>query len=92
MDPAVTSVTTRPAPASDHVENLAARLQTTIGANVRVLRVQEGLTQGELAERAGITQQALSRLELGRLNITMRTLVRLAVAMGAEVQDMLEGC
>ena len=45
-------------------------------------RREEGLTQKELSERSGITQADISRLENGNANPSIRTLQRLANAMG----------
>jgi transcriptional regulator with XRE-family HTH domain len=46
------------------------------------LRQGRGLTQGELAERAGVGQAAISRLE-GRGDILVSTLAKIVEAMGA---------
>ena len=45
-------------------------------------RREEGLTQKDLSERSGITQADISRLENGNANPSIRTLQRLANAMG----------
>jgi len=48
-----------------------------------------GLTQKELAERAGITQSALSQLEK-RKNHRTETLEKLAKAMGLNVEQLID--
>lgn len=45
-------------------------------------RKNAGLTQKELSERTGIAQGDISKLENGNANPSIRTLQRLAVAMG----------
>ncbi len=45
-------------------------------------RTGEGLTQKELAARSGIAQGDISKLENGTANPSVRTLQRLAAAMG----------
>ena len=45
-------------------------------------RNAEGLTQKELSERSGIAQGDISKLENGNANPSIRTLRRLAAAMG----------
>lgn len=45
-------------------------------------RNSEGLTQKELSERSGIAQGDISKLENGNANPSIRTLQRLAAAMG----------
>ena len=45
-------------------------------------RTGEGLTQKEMAARSGIAQGDISKLENGTANPSVRTLQRLAAAMG----------
>lgn len=55
------------------------------GERVRALRQEAFLTQAELAERAGIRPERLSRLENGSQTTMFRTTVRaLAAALGVE--------
>jgi transcriptional regulator with XRE-family HTH domain len=52
---------------------------------VRELRARHGLSQHALAYRAGTTQQAVSRIEHGRVSPTVEMLARLAAAVGEEL-------
>lgn len=52
---------------------------------VRELRARHRLSQAELAYRAGTTQQAISRIEQGRVSPTVEMLARLAAAVGEEL-------
>lgn len=45
-----------------------------------------GLTQKQLAERTGIAQADISKLESGNANPSLRTLQRLAAGMGMRVK------
>lgn len=54
-------------------------------ALVHDLRVRHRLTQSELAYRARTTQQAISRIEHGRVSPTVEMLGRLAAAVGEEL-------
>jgi transcriptional regulator with XRE-family HTH domain len=47
------------------------------------------LTQEQLAEISGFSQQYISGLELGRRNPTVVTLYELATALGASHLDLL---
>lgn len=67
----------------------AARLAFELGRRVRELRVQQGLSQTELARRAGMTQPALARFEAGGTVPTLPVLERLARALGAELTVQL---
>jgi ribosome-binding protein aMBF1 (putative translation factor) len=60
-----------------------ARRAIEIGAMVRELRLGAGLSQEELAQRAGMTQPALSRLERGGGIPTIAVLDRIADALHA---------
>lgn len=60
-----------------------ARRAIELGAMVRELRLEAGLSQEELAQRAGMTQPALSRLERGGGVPTIAVLDRIAGALHA---------
>ena len=49
-------------------------------------RGEAGLTQAEVAERAGTTQSAIARLEGGRVSPTVETLRKYAKAVGKELR------
>lgn len=49
-------------------------------------RKMSGLTQKQLAERTGIAQADISKLESGNANPSLRTLERLAAGMGKRVE------
>jgi transcriptional regulator with XRE-family HTH domain len=49
-------------------------------------RAQAGLSQRELAARAGTTQSAVARIEGGGTSPTVATLARLVAAAGAELR------
>lgn len=49
-------------------------------------RNAEGLTQKELSVRSGIAQGDISKLENGNANPSIRTLQRLATAMGKKLR------
>jgi transcriptional regulator with XRE-family HTH domain len=52
---------------------------------IRRTRVDRGLSQAELALRAGTTQTAISRLERGQRSPTIQTLRRLLTVMGEDL-------
>lgn len=49
-------------------------------------RADAGLTQTQLARRAGVTQQAIAKLEHPRANPTIETLEKVAAALGVRVE------
>ena len=52
-----------------------------VGRNLRRLRLEKSLTQEDLAERSGISQQYISGLERGSRNPTVLSLFELAAAL-----------
>ena len=56
---------------------------------VREARKRAGLSQRELAERAGTTQSAVARLETGRTTPSFDTVLRLVRLCGLDLDVML---
>ncbi|HLE38692.1 MAG TPA: helix-turn-helix transcriptional regulator [Acidimicrobiia bacterium] len=59
---------------------------TVAAGLIRTGRDRAGLTQSELAEQAGITQQAISAYETGRTEPTLPTLMHILAAAGLELR------
>ena len=57
----------------------------TLAVQVMELRAKSGLTQGELADRSGVTQADISRIERGSANPTEKTLCKIADALNADL-------
>jgi transcriptional regulator with XRE-family HTH domain len=60
-------------------------LDVDVGGWVRALRERHGLTQGQLAYRAGTSQQAISRIEAREVSPSISLLDRLAACCGEEL-------
>ena len=56
-----------------------------IGAQLRELRMHQGLTFGDVAERACICKATVRNIEEGRYNVGIDELSAMAEAVGAEV-------
>jgi transcriptional regulator with XRE-family HTH domain len=56
------------------------------GAFIKAIRLRRGLTQAELARRAGISQPVVSAYEHGRRDPTYSTLRKLVEASGERLQ------
>lgn len=69
-------------------ENLK-KLQQTIASRVKSLRKAAGLTQEQLAEKAGMGPEYLSRLETAQRIPSLETIVELAAALGTDPVDLL---
>ncbi len=62
---------------------------TRLGGAIRALRRDRGLTLVQLAVATGLSQPFLSQLELGRSRPSMRSLFRIAAALGTTQQALL---
>jgi transcriptional regulator with XRE-family HTH domain len=60
------------------------------GRRVRSLRKDEGLTQEELADRAGINYKYLGAVERGEENPSLKIISSIAAGLGVEVRDLFE--
>ena len=59
------------------------------GARLRVLRLAAGLSQQDLAVRAGCSRGYVGHLEQGRSLPHRKTIYALARALGADVRELL---
>lgn len=59
-----------------------------IGPGITKIRKEKHLTQIQLAERAGIDQSSLSRIELQQKGLRLETLNNIAKAMSVTMQDI----
>ncbi len=62
-----------------------------IAENVRNVRVEMGLTQEQLAERAGLSSRSISRVENGQSTPHPSSLERIAQVLGVGVEDLSKG-
>jgi transcriptional regulator with XRE-family HTH domain len=58
---------------------------------LRELRDARGLTQEQVAEAAGTSQSHYSKIELGRVSPTIRTVKKLADVLGVDPMELLRG-
>ncbi|HTU70107.1 MAG TPA: helix-turn-helix transcriptional regulator [Candidatus Baltobacteraceae bacterium] len=70
--------------------NPIARLNEALRINLVVLRARAGLSQAALAKRSGVSRAIISELEQGRGDVRLTTLARVAQALGATVNELLE--
>jgi transcriptional regulator with XRE-family HTH domain len=61
-----------------------------VGRRIAELRTEQGLTQAAFAEALGITTGHLQRIELGKLNLTIHSLVRLADQLHVGIGELFE--
>lgn len=64
-------------------------MRKLVGRNFARIRREKRLTQEQVEERSGFSQQYLSGLEQGRRNPTVVTLYELAQALGVSHVDLV---
>ncbi|HXS51749.1 MAG TPA: helix-turn-helix transcriptional regulator [Usitatibacter sp.] len=57
---------------------------------LRKLRLAQGMSQARLAERLGTTQPHIARIESGRCDVQVTTLLRIAGALGQPAQLVID--
>lgn len=61
-----------------------------LGSNLKAARVKLGLTQEEVAERSGVHATEVSRIEAGKRDPQVSTVVKLAKAVELRPGQLLE--
>jgi transcriptional regulator with XRE-family HTH domain len=64
-------------------------MRKLVGKNFARLRREKGLTQEQIEERSGFSQQYLSGLERGKRNPTVITLYELAQALDVDHVELV---
>lgn len=64
-------------------------MRRLVGQNFARLRQERGLTQEQVEERSGFSQQYISGLERGQRNPTVITLYELAQALGVSHVELV---
>ena len=65
-------------------------MRELVGGNVKRFRQAKGLTQEQLADLSGFSQQYISGLEQGRRNPTIVTLFEIAQALGVSHIELVQ--
>ena len=66
------------------------RIKRLFGKRVRERRLALGLTQQELADRAGLQRSYIGEIELGRRNVTLKSAAKIAKVLQVDVASLLE--
>lgn len=62
----------------------------TFSENLFALRKEKGLSQNELAKRAGLSQTAIYYLEKGKRQAKFETILRIAAALDADFLELID--
>lgn len=66
-------------------------LRKTLGARVRQLRRNAGVSQEDFADSCGFARSYMSRVERGTANLSLDAVERLAAAFGITVEELFKG-
>ncbi len=75
---------------SRYIAKQAEEQAKAVGEKLKVLRERKGLKSFELADRAGLTPQTISRIENGRTDVSFQTLQKILAVMGLDLKDLAE--
>lgn len=59
------------------------------GQAVRKVRLEQGISQEELADRCGLHRTYISDVELGKRNISLENIERIAISLNRTLSDFL---
>ncbi len=68
---------------------VALRPDNAVALQMRWIRLEQGLTLTQVAQRMGVSRQRVSALETTARNWTVATLLRLSDALGADLEIVL---
>lgn len=74
--------------APSHTETHAGTLEHALGNAIRRIRLQNGLTIADVADKASISRGMLSRIENAQTSTSLDTLERLANALGVSIATL----
>lgn len=66
-------------------------IQKRLGKRIRALRLKQGWTQDEFADRSGLHRAQVGAFENGRMNITLASLHLVAQTLGVRIVDLFRG-
>lgn len=75
---------------SEGMTSKEAKYLAVFGKRVAELRHKRGLTQEQLAEKAGLAQRTIASIEQGQRWAKLSTLTKLAKALGVPRKELLD--
>lgn len=62
-----------------------------LGKNLRRIRTEKGITQGDIVRKLGVSRSFVSNIENGKTNPTLATIAKLAKALGVNIEELMRG-
>lgn len=60
------------------------------GENMKKIRLEKGMSQGDICRALGLDRAYISNVENGKQNLTISTMEKVAKALGVGVDDLLK--
>ena len=60
-----------------------------LGENIRRIRLEKDMTQGDLCRKLEVDRAYMSNIESGKKNPTLSTIERIAKALGVTINELL---
>lgn len=61
-----------------------------LGKNLKRIRIERGISQGDIVRSLGVSRGFISNIENGKTNPTLTTIARLAKAVGVSIDELLK--
>lgn len=61
-----------------------------LGKNLKRIRTEKGISQGDIARAIGMDKGFISNIENGKTNPTLSTITKLAKAIGVSIGELME--
>ncbi|NCO80412.1 helix-turn-helix transcriptional regulator [bacterium] len=66
------------------------KISTKLGQNLKKIRTQKKMSQGDIARNLGVDRGYISNIENGKKNPTLATVDKLAKALGVPADELLK--
>ncbi|MFA5643133.1 MAG: helix-turn-helix transcriptional regulator [Candidatus Paceibacterota bacterium] len=60
-----------------------------LGRNMKRIRLEKGMTQGDICRKLGLDRAYISNLESGKKNPTLATIEKIAKALGINIDELM---
>lgn len=67
-----------------------AELYKIIGHNIKTLRLKRGLTQEQLAEKAGLSLDFIGKIEVNINEPGLKSLIKIANALDVHIKELFD--
>lgn len=66
------------------------QLYKVVGQRIKTMREEKGLTQQGLADLCNFEKSNMSRIEAGRTNLTLKSLLTISEALNIQIKQLVD--